>query len=81
MRSDKGTYIARPAIKKVRLAIWELNQNMPYTLGDMFVPLDRIDSLVEGIPADNQKMRKLAQSGTNVSMDLESGVHEMTMLF
>ncbi len=39
--------ITRAAVLKAKTVIAELNPNMPYTLGDSIIPLDRIDRLVK----------------------------------
>lgn len=38
--------IAKVAIRKARTVIAELNPNMPKTLGDTFIPVDRIDHMI-----------------------------------
>jgi len=39
--------VTKLAVLKAKKVIAELNPNMPYTLGDSIIPLDRIDHLVE----------------------------------
>jgi len=39
--------VTRSAVEHARVVIAEVNPNMPRTLGDTFIPVDRIDALVE----------------------------------